>query len=154
MMSDMIITRNPNQCRSHHQKMEKYRTTIPDIISSVAERYEPRLYAEQSQKYLVNIKNILENQQKYIRTTSAHEEVKYFYTTFVSKKETGRKERKEGKEVQAKEVEREEVVEDKNKEDRIRTTDSYLNVQLYQEEDAVMEHIPVMNPLDPKMEEE
>jgi hypothetical protein len=46
MMSDMIITRNSNQCRSHHQKMEKYRTTIPDIIASVAEKYEPRVYKE------------------------------------------------------------------------------------------------------------
>ena len=36
MMSDMIITRNSNQCRSHHQKMEKFRETIPAIIASVA----------------------------------------------------------------------------------------------------------------------
>lgn len=136
MMSDMIITRNPNQCRSHHQKMEKYRNTIKDIISSVAERYEPRLYQEQSQKYLVNIKNILENQGKYIRTTSANEEVKYFYTTFVSKKEITKRDKKDGKEgKEAKEVERVEVVEEKNKEDRIRTTDSYVNVQVYQDDD-------------------
>lgn len=135
----MIITRNPNQCRSHHQKMEKYRTTIKDIISSVAERYEPRLYEEQSQKYLINIKNILENQGKYIRTTSANEEVKYFYTTFVSKKETARRDKKDGRQgKEGKEVERVEVVEEKNKEDRIRTTDSYLNVQLYQDDDAVV----------------
>lgn len=36
MMSDMIVTRNSNQCRSHHQKMEKYRNNIRDIINSVA----------------------------------------------------------------------------------------------------------------------
>jgi hypothetical protein len=29
MMADMIITRNPSQCRSHHQKMEQHRKTIP-----------------------------------------------------------------------------------------------------------------------------
>lgn len=136
----MIITRNPNQCRSHHQKMEKYRTTIPDIISSVAERYEPRVYEEQSMKYLVNIKNILENQQKYIRTSSTQEEVKYFYTTFVSKREGGMRERKEAREVKGRVVEKEDAVmiEEKNKEDRIKTTDSYLPVQLHQEEDAVV----------------
>ena len=39
MMADMIITRNSNQCRSHHQKMEKYRNSIPEIINSVAEKY-------------------------------------------------------------------------------------------------------------------
>jgi hypothetical protein len=39
MMSDMIITRNPSQCRSHHQKMEKYRSTITEIMSSVTEKY-------------------------------------------------------------------------------------------------------------------
>jgi hypothetical protein len=42
----MIITRNPNQCRSHHQKMEKNRETISDIIASVTEKYEPRVFRE------------------------------------------------------------------------------------------------------------
>jgi len=42
----MIITRNPNQCRSHHQKMEKYRETISHIITSVTEKYEPRVFRE------------------------------------------------------------------------------------------------------------
>jgi hypothetical protein len=48
MMSDMIVTRNSNQCRSHHQKMEKYRTTVPEIVASVAEKYEPSVYRELS----------------------------------------------------------------------------------------------------------
>ena len=39
MMADMIATRNSNQCRSHHQKMEKYRGSIQEIINSVAEKY-------------------------------------------------------------------------------------------------------------------
>lgn len=96
--------------------MEKYRTTIPDIISSVAERYEPRVYEEQSQKYLVNIKNILENQGKYIRTSPAQEEVKYIYTTFVSKMEITKKDKKDGKEGrEEKEEQRAEAVEEKNK---------------------------------------
>lgn len=82
----------------------------------------------------------MENQQKYIRTNSSQEEVKYFYTTFVSKKEGTRKDRKEGKEVQGKVMEKEDEgdVGEKDKEDKIKTTDSYLNVQLYQEEDAVI----------------
>lgn len=36
MMSDMIVTRNSKQCRNHHQKMEKYRKSIPEIIATVA----------------------------------------------------------------------------------------------------------------------
>jgi hypothetical protein len=32
----MIITRNANQCRSHHQKMEKFKSTIPEIILGMA----------------------------------------------------------------------------------------------------------------------
>lgn len=71
MMSDMIITRNSNQCRSHHQKMEKYRTTIPDIISSVAEKYEPSIYQELSNRYLVLVKMLLDNMDKYKRTGEA-----------------------------------------------------------------------------------
>lgn len=59
MMSDMIVTRNSNQCRSHHQKMEKYRTTVPDIVASVAEKYEPSVYRELSQRYLALIKTLL-----------------------------------------------------------------------------------------------
>jgi hypothetical protein len=47
--------------------MEKYRQTIPEIISSVAEKYEPTLYKEQTQKYMVLIKILLENVQKYRR---------------------------------------------------------------------------------------
>ena len=34
-MSSFIKTRNPNQCRSHHQKMLKYYSDIPAIISSI-----------------------------------------------------------------------------------------------------------------------
>lgn len=59
MMSDMIITRNPSQCRSHHQKMEKYRTTIKDIIASVTEKYEPSVYEEIKEKYTIFIKTLL-----------------------------------------------------------------------------------------------
>ena len=59
MMSDMIITRNPSQCRSHHQKMEKYRSTIKDIISSVTEKYEPSVYEDIKEKYSVFIKTLL-----------------------------------------------------------------------------------------------
>ena len=59
MMSDMIITRNPSQCRSHHQKMEKYRNTIRDIIASVTEKYEPSVYEEIKEKYTIFIKTLL-----------------------------------------------------------------------------------------------
>jgi hypothetical protein len=69
MMADMILTRNSNQCRSHHQKMEKYRTTIPNIINSVAERYEPSVYTELNLKYRVLIKNLLQNGHMYERTS-------------------------------------------------------------------------------------
>jgi hypothetical protein len=34
-------------------------------------------------KYLVLIKGLLENQQKYVRTVASHEPVKYVYTTYV-----------------------------------------------------------------------
>jgi len=44
MMADMIITRNPSQCRSHHQKMEYHRKNIADIIAGVREKYEPSIY--------------------------------------------------------------------------------------------------------------
>ena len=59
MMSDMIITRNPSQCRSHHQKMEKHRKTIEDIIASVTEKYEPGVYEEIKSKYTIFIKTLL-----------------------------------------------------------------------------------------------
>lgn len=67
MMADMILTRTSNQCRSHHQKMEKYRSNITDIIASVAEKYEPRVYKEMEEKYLVFVKVLLENLEKYTR---------------------------------------------------------------------------------------
>lgn len=66
--------------------MEKYRSTIKEIIASVAEKYEPRVYREQEEKYMLLVKNILENQRKYIRTSSVNEEVKYIYTTYVPSK--------------------------------------------------------------------
>jgi hypothetical protein len=68
MMSDMIITRNPSQCRSHHQKMEKYRSNIPDIIASVTHKYEPSVYTRIQEKYTLFIKALLENADKYVRT--------------------------------------------------------------------------------------
>lgn len=46
MMSDVLLTRNAHQCRSHHQKMENYRKTIDNIIQSVAEKYEPNVFQE------------------------------------------------------------------------------------------------------------
>ncbi len=73
MMADMIITRTSNQCRSHHQKMEKFRSTIADIIASVAGKYEPGVYREMEQKYLVFIKVLLENSQKYTRNAFIEE---------------------------------------------------------------------------------
>ena len=51
MISDIIITRNPYQCCSHDQKMEKHRSTIPEIISSVSAKYEPRVYKEIEERY-------------------------------------------------------------------------------------------------------
>lgn len=51
--------------------MEKYRTTIPDIISSVAEKYEPSIYQELSNRYLVLVKMLLDNMDKYKRTGEA-----------------------------------------------------------------------------------
>ena len=47
--------------------MEKYRHTIPEIIASVADRYQPSVYDEIKQKYLVLIKVLLENKDKYVR---------------------------------------------------------------------------------------
>jgi hypothetical protein len=67
MMSDMIITRSPSQCRSHHQKMEKNKKNITDIISSTAEKYEPSVYAEMEERYTGLIKTLLDNADKYIR---------------------------------------------------------------------------------------
>jgi hypothetical protein len=68
MMSDMIVTRNPNQCRSHHQKMEKYRVTIDEIVASVSEKYEPSLYKQLENRYLALLKTLLDNPDKYLRT--------------------------------------------------------------------------------------
>lgn len=57
MMSDMIKTRNFAQCRSHHQKMEKY--TIKEIISSTTEKHQPGFYEYIKEKYSVFIKDLL-----------------------------------------------------------------------------------------------
>jgi hypothetical protein len=67
MMSDVLLTRNAHQCRSHHQKMENYRKTIDNIIQSVAEKYEPNVFQELVQKYSIFIKMILDNKDKYQR---------------------------------------------------------------------------------------
>lgn len=67
MMSDMIITRNASQCRSHHQKMEKYRANIDEIMASVTHKYEPSVYAHIQEKYTLFIKTLLENADKYVR---------------------------------------------------------------------------------------
>ena len=66
-MSDVLLTRNAHQCRSHHQKMENYRKTIDNIIQSVAEKYEPNVFQELVQKYSIFIKMILDNKDKYQR---------------------------------------------------------------------------------------
>jgi len=84
MMSDMIVTRNPNQCRSHHQKMEKSRNNIPEIISSISEKYEPTVLKEIQARYLILLKVLLENKEKYIKIPTSLEPVKYLYTTYVA----------------------------------------------------------------------
>jgi hypothetical protein len=61
MMSDMIMTRNSNQCRNHHEKMEKYRNNIPQIIKSVAEKYDPVIFQEITSRYSILIKTLLYN---------------------------------------------------------------------------------------------
>ena len=40
---------------------------MTDIIGSVAEKYEPRVYKEMEEKYLVFVKVLLENREKYTR---------------------------------------------------------------------------------------
>lgn len=47
--------------------MEKYRSTIPEIIASVSEKYEPSVYREHSHKYMTLIKGLLDNKEKYKR---------------------------------------------------------------------------------------
>lgn len=37
LMSKLITSRNPDQCRSHHQKMMKYHHSIPEIIAHITE---------------------------------------------------------------------------------------------------------------------
>jgi hypothetical protein len=59
MMADMIVTRDANQCRSHHQKMLKYRDCITNIIDSIAERYEPSLFQKIVAQYQVNIQSLI-----------------------------------------------------------------------------------------------
>jgi hypothetical protein len=142
--------------------MEKYRNTIPEIINSIAEKYEPRVYREQELKYLILIKNLLENQQKYVRTPPSTEEVKYVYTDYLPTKINLKQEKKvqltkvtEVHPGDARGKERElEDVEAKNKEDRIKTADAYLPERLYMEEDAMNDKVPAMELLDPKLEEE
>jgi hypothetical protein len=36
-MSKLITSRNPDQCRSHHQKMIKYHNSIPEIIAHISD---------------------------------------------------------------------------------------------------------------------
>jgi hypothetical protein len=48
--------------------MEKYRNSVPEIVASVAEKYEPSVYRELSQRYQALLKNLLENADKYIRS--------------------------------------------------------------------------------------
>lgn len=71
MMADMIITRDSRQCRNHHFKMLKYRTSITLIIDSIACKYNPSTFQQISRQYLVLIKTLLYNQEKYIRNAKA-----------------------------------------------------------------------------------
>lgn len=48
--------------------MEKYRNSVPEIVASVAEKYEPSVYQELSKRYRALLKNLLENVDKYIRS--------------------------------------------------------------------------------------
>jgi hypothetical protein len=50
----------------------------------VAEKYEPRVFKEMEERYMVLIKGLLENQQKYIRTPAPPQPIRYIYTNFVS----------------------------------------------------------------------
>lgn len=63
--------------------MEKYRITIDEIISGVAEKYDPRVFEQLEKQYLVLIKGLLENQDRYIRKSAPIEPVKYIYTTYI-----------------------------------------------------------------------
>ena len=71
MMSDMIVTRNANQCRSHHQKMLKYNPDISDIIKMVAGKYEPSTFQEITSRYLLLVRGLLDNWDKYKRPASS-----------------------------------------------------------------------------------
>lgn len=46
MMADMIVTRDSRQCRNHHFKMQKYRTSIPLIIDSIACKCHPSIFQQ------------------------------------------------------------------------------------------------------------
>lgn len=85
MMSDMIITRNPSQCRSHHQKMEKYRSTIEDIILSVTEKYQPGVFEDIKKRYTVFIKTLLQNSDKYVRLPTNNEKKRPMFKKVSSK---------------------------------------------------------------------
>lgn len=69
MMADMIITRDSRQCRNHHFKMLKYRTSITLIINSIACKHHPSTFQQISRQYFILIKTLLYNQEKYIRNT-------------------------------------------------------------------------------------
>lgn len=43
-MAIYIKTRNPYQCRSHHQKMEKEKFKVDSILVTTASKYHPRVY--------------------------------------------------------------------------------------------------------------
>lgn len=67
MMADMIITRDSRQCRNHHFKMLKYKTSIPLIIDSIACKYHPSTFQQISKQYCILIETLLYNQEIYIR---------------------------------------------------------------------------------------
>ena len=150
MMSDMIITRNANQCRSHHQKMIKYRRTIFDIINSVAEKYQPTLFARLTQKYLVFIKNLLLNQTKYVRVFGEGEKVRYVetYIDFSNNCPKGavKLQPQEQKEVGLKSAQL-----DKG-EDRRKTNDQYLPNADDMDSEQNGDDIPIIGLPDPKLQ--
>lgn len=56
IMSEFIQTRNSNQCRSHHKKMETHFESIPEIINYYKDRIPN--YQEHFEKYLSHLEKI------------------------------------------------------------------------------------------------
>jgi hypothetical protein len=120
--------------------MEKYRNTIPEIISSVAEKYEPRVYRELEDKYLVLVKNILENKEKYTRPSAMQERPRNSHPSAPSRPEVRRFTLENVIQPQVVEPKKDLQVETvvtvtKDKEREIKTADSYLEEKIIDSED-------------------